>query len=218
MTINVRSLGVNTRTTTRIHRAGMAAIAGAIALAISLIGHEAAQYLGIDGTIDAPGTLGFLLSYGSLSLAWGLLALGSFGFAALVMGTDDRLVKIGAGAVSLGLAGTGLGFGFAALAGLAGLGDVAMIGEMIAAPSMMLLFTLGSLALGIGLLRTETVSQTIAGLMTAVGPGMILGVMIGVPVLDIVLFAGPVCAVWALIGYGLLSTDATIEESTAVPA
>ncbi|WP_336343015.1 hypothetical protein [Halalkalicoccus ordinarius] len=209
---------MNARTTTRINRAGMAAIAGSIALAISLIGHEVARYRGIDGTIDVPGTLGFFLSYGSLSLAWGLLFLGSLGFAALVMRTDDRLVKVGAGAVSLGLAGTALGFGFAALAGLAGLGDVAMIGEMIAAPSMMLLFTLGSLVLGIELLRTEIVSRAIAGLMTAVGPGMILGVMIGVPVLDIVLFAGPVCAVWALIGYDLLSTDTTIEEPSAVPA
>lgn len=216
MTINVRSLGVNARTTTRIHRAGMAAIAGAIALAISLIGHEAARYLGIDGTIDVPGTLGFFLSYGSLSLAWGLLALGSFGFAALVMRTDDRLVKVGSGAVSLGLAGTALGFGFAALAGLAGLEDVAMIGEMIAAPSMMFLFTLGSLVLGISLLRTEIVSRTIAGLMIAVSPGMILGVMIGVPVLDIVLFAGPVCAVWALIGRELFAADSTIEEPATV--
>lgn len=218
MTINVRSLGMNARTTTRIHQAGGAAILGAIALAISLLGHEAARYLGIDGTIDVPGTLGFFLSYGSLSLAWGLLFLGSLGFAAVVMRTDRRLVKVGAGAVSLGLAGTALGFGFAALAGLGGLGGVAIIGEMVAAPSMMLLFTLGSLVLGSSLLRAEIVSRTIAGLMIAVGPGMILGAMISVPVLDVVLFAGPICAVWALIGYDLLSTDATIKEPATIPA
>ena len=96
------------------------------------------------------------------------------------MRSDRRLLRIGADAVSLGLAGTALGFGFAALGGLAGLGDVAMIGEMIGAPSMMILFTLGWLVLGIALLRTDIVSRTITGLMAAIGPGMILGVLIGV--------------------------------------
>ena len=47
----------------------MAAIAGAIALAISLFGDDLTRFLGIDRTIDTPGTLGFFLSYGSLSLA-----------------------------------------------------------------------------------------------------------------------------------------------------
>jgi hypothetical protein len=225
--INVRSIGVNGPSTARIHRAGTAAIAGAIALAISLIGHDVARYLGVDGTIDVPGTLGFFLSYASLSLAWGLLFLGSLGFAATMMHTDHRLLKVGAGAVSLGLAGTALGFGFAALVGLAGLsglvgsaavGDLTMIGEIVALPSMMLLLTLGSLVLGVALLRTGIASRTIAGLMIAVGPGLILGAVIGVPVLDLVLFAGPLCVVWALIGRDLLAADATAEKSATIPA
>jgi hypothetical protein len=224
---NVQSIGVNAPSTARIHRAGTAAIAGAIALAISLIGHDVARYLGVDGTIDVPGTLGFFLSYASLSLAWGLLFLGSLGFAAMMMRTDHRLLKVGAGAVSLGLAGTALGFGFAALVGLAGLsglvgsaavGDLTMIGEIVALPSMMLLLTLGSLVLGVALLRTGIASRTIAGLMIAVGPGLILGAVIGVPVLDLVLFAGPLCVVWALIGRDLLAADATAEKSATIPA
>ena len=99
MTINAQSIRLNTQSTARIHRAGMAASVGALALALSLLGHEVASRMGADGNIDVPGTLGNLLSYGSLTIAWGLLFLGSLGFTALMMRSDRRLLKIGAGAV-----------------------------------------------------------------------------------------------------------------------
>lgn len=218
MTINVRSLGVNARTTTRIHRAGVAAIAGAIALAISLIGHGLADRLWTDANVDAPGTLAYYLSYGSLFVAWGLLFLGSLGLAAVAMRSDRRLLKGGAALVSLGLAGTTIGFGFATAAGLAGLGDVALVGDTVAGLSMMFVFTLGSLLAGIALLRSGIVSRTVAVLMILTGPAMLIGAMAAPAGIDIVLFAGPLCAAWILLGRELLAADSAIEEPAAIPA
>jgi hypothetical protein len=216
MTINIQSIGLNARSTARIHRAGAAAIAGAIVLAISLVGHDVARFLGLDGNLDVPGSLATLLSYSSLTIAFGLLFLGSLGLTALMMRSDRRLLKVGAGAVSLGLAGTTLGFGFAALAGLTRFASAIMIGEIVGAVSMMILFTFGSLVLGVAFLRSKVVSRTIAWLMIAVGPGIVLGSVIGVPILDLVLFAGPVCAVWILIGRDLIAADpAAVEENAA---
>lgn len=216
MTINVRSLEVNARTTTRIHRAGMAAIAGAIALAISLIGHGLADRLWTDANVDAPGTLAYYLSYGSLFVAWGLLILGSLGLAAVAMRSDRRLLKGGAALVSLGLAGTTIGF--ATAAGLAGLGDVALMGDTVAGLSMMFVFTLGSLLAGIALLRSGIVSRTVAGLMILTGPAMLIGAMVAPVGIDIVLFAGPLCAAWILLGRELFAADSAIEEPATIPA
>ncbi|MCH7660062.1 MAG: hypothetical protein IH933_05610 [Euryarchaeota archaeon] len=220
MAINVQSFGLNDRSTARIHRAGTAAIAGAIALALSLLGHDAARVMGIDGNIDTPGTLGFFLSYATLTVGWGLLFVGSLGFAWMAFRSGDRLLKAGVSLVSLGLGGTTLGFGFAALVGLVGRGDLAMIGELIGAPSMMLVFTIGSLVTGVALVRSKIVSRTIAWLMVATGPAMLLGALV-VPVgigLDLLLFAGPLCAAWILIGRELLATNTTTTEPDAVTA
>ncbi|WP_122087969.1 hypothetical protein [Halalkalicoccus subterraneus] len=218
MTINVQSLGSNTRSTARIHRAGAAAIAGAVALAASLIGHGVADYLGTDSMIDTPGTLAYYLSYGSLSVAWGLLFLGSLGFAAVALRSGRQLLKDGAALVSIGLAGTTLGFGFATAAGLAGLGEVALMGDTVAGLSMMFVFTLGSLVAGIALLRAEIASRMVAWLMIATGPAMLVGAMVVPAGLDVVLFAGPLCAAWILLGRELLGANVAIEESAAIPA
>jgi hypothetical protein len=220
MAINVQSLGLDNRSTTRIHRAGATAIAGAIALALSLIGHDVARVMGIDGTINTPSTLGFFLSYASLTVGWGLLFVGSLGFAWVAFRSGDRLLKVGTSLVSLGLGGTTLGFGFVALVGLVGRGDLAMIGELIGAPSMMLVFTLGSLVTGVALVRTGIVSRTIAWLMVATGPAMLLGALV-IPVgigLDLLLFAGPLCVVWVLIGRELLATSETAVEPDVATA
>lgn len=218
VTINVQSLGLNNQSTARIHRAGLAAIAGSIALALSLLGHEIARVMGIDGNIDVAGTLGFLLSYGSLAIAWGLLFIGSLGFAWIAFRSDSRLLKTGTMLVSLGLGGTALGFGFATLAGLAGLGEVALMGDMVGAIGMLIVFTLGSLITGIALVRTEIVSRMIAWLMVIVGPSMVLGAMVAPIGLDLLLFAGPVCVVWLLIGRELLSASTKTSEPTATTA
>lgn len=218
MTINVQSLGSNTRSTARIHRAGAAAIAGAVALAASLIGHGVAGYLGTDSMIDTPGTLAYYLSYGSLSVAWGLLFLGSLGFAAVAMRTGGRLLTGGAALVSIGLGATALGFGFATVASVAGLGDVALMGDAVAGLSMMIGFTLGSLVAGIALLRTESASRTVAWLMIATGPAMLIGGMAPLGGLGLVLFAGPLCAAWFLLGRELLGATAAVEEAATVPA
>lgn len=53
--------------------------------------------------------------------------------------------------------------------------------------------------------------------MAAIGPGMILGVLIGVPLLDLVLFASPLCTVWVLIGRDLLAANATVDEPVTIP-
>lgn len=220
MAINVQSFGLNDRSTTRIHRAGAAAIAGAIALALSLLGHDVARVMGFDGTINTPGTLGFFLSYASLTVGWGLLFVGSLGFAWMAFRSDGRLLKGGVSLVSLGLGGTTLGFGFAALVDLVGRGDLAMMGEIIGAISMMIVFTLGSLVAGVALVRSKIVSRTIAWLMVATGPAMLLGALV-VPVgtgLDLLLFAGPLCAAWILIGRELLATNTTAAEPDAVTA
>lgn len=218
MVINVRYPGSNARSTARIHRAGAAAIAGAIALAASLIGHGVAGSLGADSMIDTPGTLAYYLSYGSLSVAWGLLFLGSLGFAAVALRSGRRLLKGGAALVSVGLGATALGFGFATIAGLAGLGDAALMGDAVAGLSMMLVFTLGSLVAGIALLRAEIASRTVAWLMIATGPAMLVGGLVAPAGLGLVLFAGPLCAAWFLLGRELLGPTATIEEPTTVLA
>lgn len=219
MTINVRSIGVNARSTARIHRAGMAAIAGAIALAISLLGHDVASILGIDGNLDVPGTLATLLSYASLTVAFGLLFIGSLGFAAVVMRSDRILTKIGAGGVSLAFGLIALGFGFATVVSLVSPSETIFVGDMLAGIGIVALLPLASLVLGVALLRADVVSRRIAWLMVVTGPAMVLGVFVEVPLLGIAVFAGPLCAVWALIGRDLLSADpAAVEENAAALA
>lgn len=218
MTINVQSLGSNARSTARIHRAGVAAMAGAVALAASLLGHGVAGSLGVDSMIDTPGTLAYYLSYGSLFVAWGLLFLGSLGLAAVALRTGGRLLKGGAALVSVGLGGTALGFGFATAAGLAGLSETALMGDTVAGLSMMVVFTLGSLVTGIGLLRSGVASRTVAWLMIVTAPAMVVGAMVAPAGLDVLLFAGPPCAAWVLLGRELLGANAMGEEPATVPA
>lgn len=218
MGINVQSLGLNNRSTARIHRAGAAAIAGAIALALSLLGHDVGRIMGIDGNLDVPGTLANLLSYGSLTIAWGLLFVGSLGFAAVAMRADQRLLTGGSGFVSLALGLIAMGFGFATVVALVSPSTTIFVGDMLAGIGIVVLLPLASFVLGIALVRTEIVPRLTAWLMVATGPAVVAGVFIDAPLLGILVFAGPLCVVWVLIGRELIATSEPVTEPDAATA